>query len=63
MLYFVVNSCETKGCNHWRPGGNCAKNLMYIPSSVKYVANIHDATTCQVRKQVDEYRLNKMLEE
>ena len=63
MTYLVVDKCEKRACLHWRQPSNCIKHSMYLPSQMKYVANIHDADTCQVRKQIDMYRLTKMIEE
>ena len=63
MLFFDVEFCTFKGCGNWRDSNKCAKHTMYILTQIKYVANIHDSVTCQVRKQVDVYRLNRMIEE
>ena len=63
MLYFVVDSCELKGCQYWRMGDSCVKNNKYIPDQLKYVANIHDGDNCIVRRQVNECKLIKLLEE
>ena len=62
MLYFVVEICELKACQHWRLGDNCVKNHTSIAESVKYCSNLHDSARCQVRKQIDNYRLEQMLE-
>ena len=62
MLYFVVEICELKACQHWRLGDNCVKNHTSIAESVKYCSNLHDSELCQVRKQIDNYRLEQMLE-
>lgn len=62
MLYFVVEICELKACQHWRLGDNCVKNRTSIAESVKYCSNLHDSERCQVRKQIDNYRLEQMLE-
>lgn len=62
MSFFVVNSCQVKACLNWRIGDTCVKNLMHIPTTVKYVANMHDASICEVRRQIDKYRLEQILE-
>ena len=62
MLYFVVEICELKACQHWRLGDNCVKHNASIADSIKYCSNLHDSKRCQVRKQVDTYRLEQMLE-
>ncbi len=62
MLFFVVENCELKACQNWRLGDNCVKDNMHIPTCIHYAANMHDSTICQVRKQIDEYRLTEMLE-
>ena len=62
MSYFVVNSCGLRACLNWRMGDTCAKNNMLISSQIAYLANMHDAQVCEVRKQLDQYRLEQMLE-
>ena len=62
MLCFVVNHCELRACQHWRIGNKCTKNKLPIADSIKYVANMHDSSICEVRKQTDKYRLEQMLE-
>jgi hypothetical protein len=62
MLFFAIDSCELKACQNWRINNKCVKDEMSIPDSLRYVANIHSNDTCQVRKQIDEYRLTEMLE-
>ena len=62
MSYFVVNYCELRACQHWRIGNKCTKNKLPIAASIKYVANMHDSSICEVRKQTDKYRLEQMLE-
>lgn len=63
MLNFVVNYCELRACQHWRIDNNCIKHNLPIASSIKYVANIHDSSICKVRQQIDQYRLEHLLEE
>ena len=62
MSHFVVNYCELRACQHWRIGNKCTKNKLLIADSIKYVANMHDSSICEVRKQTDKYRLEQMLE-
>jgi len=63
MLHFVVNYCELRACQHWRIDNKCTKNNLPIADSIKHVANMHDSSVCEVRKQIDKYRLEQMLEE
>ena len=63
MSHFVVKYCELRACQHWRIDNKCVKNNMSIARSIKYVANMHDSSVCEVRRQIDKYRLEKMLEE
>ena len=63
MSHFVVKYCELRACQHWRIDNKCVKNNMSIAGSIKYVANMHDSSVCEVRRQIDKYRLEKMLEE
>jgi len=62
MAYFVVNYCENRACQHWRMDNQCIKNETLISSSIKYSADMHDSEFCEIRKQIDTYRLNHMLE-
>lgn len=62
MSFFVVKYCQVKACLNWRLGNNCVKDRMHIPSSVPYIADLHDSFTCEVRKQINKYRLQYMLE-
>ena len=62
MSYFVVKKCEMRACLYWRLKDRCIKHGMDIGSSVKYSAHLHSSETCQIRKQIDVYRLNHMLE-
>tara|TARA_Y100001936_G_scaffold100477_1_gene98794 strand:+ start:4110 stop:4307 length:198 start_codon:yes stop_codon:yes gene_type:complete len=63
MSYFVVKYCELKACQHWRLGNTCTKDGLPIAENLKYVADLHDSSICQVRKQINEYRLEHLLEE
>lgn len=63
MMYFVVPSCTMKGCQHWRLGNNCVKNNLEISKQVKFVSKLHTSETCHVRRQVNEFRLGRMIEE
>ena len=63
MSCFVVNYCELRACQHWRIDNKCTKNNVSIAKSLKYVTNLHNSKICQVRKQVDQYRLKNLLEE
>ncbi len=62
MSYFVVNSCALKACLNWRMGDACAKNNQLISPQIRYLATMHDDKICQVREQVNQYRLKQMLE-
>lgn len=61
MEYFQVNECIHSACNYWRIGNKCVKDSMQIKSQIKYVHNLHDASWCEIRKQVNIYRLERML--
>ena len=63
MSHFVVKYCELRACQHWRIDNRCVKHGMAIVNSLKYVANMHDSSVCEVRRQIDKYRLERMLEE
>lgn len=62
MSHFTVESCSIRACNNWRIGDSCVKNQMDIPTLVKYAATIHDSNLCQIRQQIDVFRLEQMLE-
>ena len=62
MLQFVVKKCELEGCNHWRPGNQCAKNGLSIESQLQFAAMMHDGEECQIRSQLNKYRLTNILE-
>ncbi len=63
MLFFVVPSCTVKACQNWRIDNHCVKDNMHIATASKYIANMHDGGNCEVRKQIDVYRLENMLGE
>ena len=62
MSYFVVKNCEIRACQHWRLNDRCIKNGTSIAESIKYSADLHNSEMCQIRKQIDVYRLTHMLE-
>ena len=62
MSFFVVKSCALKACLNWREGNTCVKNNMHIASQLKYIANMHHSSVCEVRRQIDIYRLENILE-
>jgi len=63
MSYFVVNYCGLRACQHWRINEHCVKNGMSIPKNISQVMHIHNSSVCEVRRQVDKYRLEHLLEE
>jgi|ETNmetMinimDraft_3_1059899.scaffolds.fasta_scaffold187390_2 hypothetical protein len=62
MSYFVVKNCEMRACLYWRLGDKCIKDGMNISKSTKNSSHLHNSETCQIRKQIDVYRLTHMLE-
>ena len=62
MSYFVVKYCEIRACQHWRINNQCIKNETLISDSLKYSADMHNSNICEIRKQIDKYRLEHMLE-
>lgn len=62
MLFFDIKFCSLKACQNWRADDKCAKDEMHIPTAVTFIANMHDASICKVREQIDVFRLNEMLE-
>mgnify|MGYP001179025379 CR=1 FL=1 len=62
MSHFVVKYCELRACQHWRIDNKCVKDRMPIANSFNLVANMHDSSVCEVRRQIDKYRLEQMLE-
>ena len=63
MSYFVVKYCELKACQHWRLDNQCVKDGEPIDSSIQHIANMHDSSVCQIREQMDIYRLQNLLED
>ena len=63
MSNFVVNYCELRACQHWRIDNKCTKHNQPIADSLKYVANMHDSSVCEVHRQIDRYRLDNLLED
>ena len=62
MSFFAIEYCAVKACLNWRLGNNCAKNKMYIPNAILYIANLHNSENCEARRQINDYRLKSMLE-
>jgi len=62
MSKFVVKYCELKACQHWRIDNQCIKDGLLIQDALN-VANMHDSAICEVRRQIDEYRLKLLLED
>jgi len=61
--YFHVPRCKNKGCLKWRVGNECSYDYHLISVIAAWEANIHDSEFCEVRKQIDLFRLEKLLEE
>ena len=62
MSNFVIEKCELKACQWWRLGDKCIKNGSSISHAVQYSANLHNHEICQVRQQIDIFRLTNMIE-
>ena len=63
MSNFVINYCALKACQHWRLHNKCSKDgLPVTKQSLGYLANIHDNSKCEIRRQIDKYRLENLLE-
>jgi hypothetical protein len=62
MSYFVINKCEVRACLHWRVTNECAKNGRSIEIALKWAASLHNSKICLARKQIDQFRLEQMLE-
>ena len=62
MSRFVVKKCEMRACQWWRLGDNCIKNGSSISHAVQYSSDLHSAELCQVREQINKYRMKQMLE-
>ena len=63
MSCLVVNYCVLKACQHWRIDNKCTKHNLSIADNAKYVTSIHNSSVCEVRRQIDKYRLENLLEE
>ena len=63
LSHFSVQYCELKACQHWRLDNHCAKNGAPIAPSLPLVANMHDSSICEVRRQANIYRLEHLLED
>ena len=65
MSRFVVESCAVKGCANWRDkdGNNCAKNGLNIAAELRFAAMMKDSAECQIRQQMNEFRLTKLLDD
>ncbi len=63
MSNFVVNYCKLRACQHWRIDNKCIYHNQSLADSFKYVANMHDSSICEVRRQIDKYRLENLLED
>lgn len=59
---FVVPKCKVRGCQHYRQGDRCAKDGFSIEAQMRFVAMMHESDLCEVRRQMNTYRLNKMLD-
>ena len=62
MEYFDIDSCDQKGCQHWREGNKCAKDDSIIKVAIPYEFLYRDPKICQVSLQIKEYRLKDILE-
>lgn len=62
MSLFVVEHCNMKACLNWRMNNKCVKDGTYIDFQIKYISDIHDSVNCEIRKQLNKYRLEQMLE-
>ena len=63
MDYFWIDSCPHHGCNSWRFGDYCIKHKTGIEWQLEFVKDMHTPQMCMVRKQADEFRLRKLLED
>jgi len=62
MEHFKIAKCTIAACKNWRRGNKCAKDGFSIARTIHLVSNIHSADVCQVRYQINIYRLNNLLE-
>jgi hypothetical protein len=63
MSNFVVHYCPMKACQQWRLGDKCSLDGFDINKNMQYVANMHDSSICEIRRQIDQYRLKNLLED
>ena len=63
MSNFVVHYCPMRACQQWRLGDKCSLDDFDITKNMQYVANMHDSSICEIRRQIDEYRLKNLLED
>ena len=54
MSNFVVQYCPMKACQQWRLGNKCSLHGFDIAKNMQYVANMHDSSICEVRRQIDQ---------
>ena len=55
-----VNRNDIPEFRNWRQQQG---NNQSIQNSIKYVANMHSSSVCEVRRQIDNYRLENLLED
>ena len=63
MSKFVVKFCEMRACQHWRIDNKCIKHNQSIEKNIDYCSNLHNSKICQVRNQLNNYRLKKLVED
>ncbi|MEA2037078.1 MAG: hypothetical protein U9O94_06190 [Nanoarchaeota archaeon] len=63
MQYFVVNKCTESACRYYRFGDNCAKNGMDIQMQIDTITNIQENHICEVKRQMNIFRLAKLIKE
>jgi hypothetical protein len=63
MSNFVVQYCPMKACQQWRLGNKCSLHGFDVAKNMEYVATMHDSSICEVRRQIDQYRLKNLLED
>lgn len=51
-----------QGCQLWRTGYQCAKHGTEIEPAISVLANIHDESICEVRRQINIFRMHDLLE-
>jgi len=63
MSFFVVKKCTTKACLLWRIGNQCVRDGASMEFILKYnIAITHPVSICEVRRQMDNYKLERLLE-